>query len=89
MDVISEAIGSARTGSAWSRHMKESGLWGMRYSAFAGSGLHVVLSGSGWLIAADGPPRALQAGDVVVVPPAPSTGSATPPARWTICRLRR
>jgi AraC-like DNA-binding protein len=72
MDMISEAIGSVRIGRAQALSFKESGAWGLRYSAFAGSGFHIVLRGSGWLIPANGPARELAAGDVVLTP----TGSA-------------
>lgn len=67
MDVISEAIAAIRIGSANSRRIRQSGSWGMRFPAFAGSGFHLVLDGQGWLITADGP-RALGPGDVVAVP---------------------
>lgn len=39
----------------------------MRYAGLTGSGFHVVLRGSGWLIAADAPPVALRPGDVVLI----------------------
>ena len=68
MDVISEAIGAIRTGSANARRVKESGSWGMRYAAFDGTGFHVVLNGSGWLLTPGGAPRVLRPGDVVLVP---------------------
>jgi len=68
VDVISEAIAAIRIGSANARRIKESGSWGMRYPAFAGSGFHIVLSGRGWLITAAGSPGALRPGDVVLVP---------------------
>jgi AraC-like DNA-binding protein len=68
VDVLSEMIGNVRLGRAHARRLKETGSWGMRYDAFAGSGFHVVLHGRGWLITADDPPRALGPGDVVLVP---------------------
>ncbi|TJZ97952.1 AraC family transcriptional regulator [Actinacidiphila oryziradicis] len=61
-------IGSIRLGRARARRIKETGSWGMRWDAFAGSGFHVVLHGRGWLITADDPPRALGQGDVVLAP---------------------
>jgi AraC-like DNA-binding protein len=39
----------------------------MRYSGLSGSGFHVVLRGSGWLLASHTPPTALRAGDVVLI----------------------
>lgn len=68
MDVISEVVGSARAGQAFSRRMRESGAWGLRFPAFAGVGFHVVLQGSGWLVTADGEPVALRPGDIVFAP---------------------
>lgn len=68
VDVVSEAIGAIRSGSANARRMKESGPWGMRFPAFVGSGFHVVLDGRGWLITAAGPARAVGPGDLVLVP---------------------
>lgn len=68
MDILSEVIGSIRIGQAHARRIKESGSWGLRYDAFAGSGFHVVLHGEGWLITADGRPRAVRQGDVVLNP---------------------
>lgn len=68
VDLISEAIGAIRIGSANSRRIKETGSWGMRYPAFVGSGFHIVLSGHGWLITEADRPRALRPGDVVLVP---------------------
>lgn len=67
-DILSEAIGSVRIGRAQACRVRESGSWGMRFPAFAGSGFHILLRGSGWLIPATGRPRALKAGDVVLTP---------------------
>lgn len=67
-DILSEAIGSVRIGRAKACRVRESGSWGMRFPAFAGSGFHILLRGSGWLIPAAGRPRALKAGDVVLTP---------------------
>jgi AraC-like DNA-binding protein len=39
----------------------------MRYSGLTGSGFHVVLRGSGWLIAVDAPPVELHPGNVVLI----------------------
>ncbi|MFF3710561.1 AraC family transcriptional regulator [Streptomyces phaeochromogenes] len=67
-DILSEAIGSVRIGRAQACRVRQSGSWGMRFPAFAGSGFHILLRGSGWLIPATGRPRALKAGDVVLTP---------------------
>ncbi|MET9565336.1 cupin domain-containing protein [Streptomyces tauricus] len=67
MDMISQAISSLRVGRGTVRRFRQSGSWGMRYSGLTGSGFHVVVRGSGWLIAADAPPVALHPGDVVLI----------------------
>ncbi len=66
--MISEVIGSVRIGRAQACTIKDSGAWGMRYSAFEGSGFHIILHGTGWLVAADGTTRPLRPGDVVLTP---------------------
>lgn len=66
MDILSEVIGSVRTGRAHARRIEETGSWGRRFEAFSGIGFHVVLHGRGWLITDDAPPRALRPGDVVL-----------------------
>ena len=68
MDVISEAVGSVRTGTVHARRIHQSDSWGMRFPEFAGIGFHVVLHGSAWLITADGPPTRVNRGDIVLAP---------------------
>jgi AraC-like DNA-binding protein len=68
VDVINDAVGSARAGQAFARRIHESGRWGLRFPAFAGIGFHVIRRGSGWLITASGEPVALRAGDIVFAP---------------------
>lgn len=68
MDVINEAVGSARAGRALARRIGEAGTWGLRFPAFPGIGFHVILQGSGWLITADEEPVALRPGDIVLAP---------------------
>ncbi|MCA2213351.1 AraC family transcriptional regulator [Jidongwangia harbinensis] len=88
MDVISDVIGSVRTGQAFARRIGESGDWGRRYVQFTGVGFHVLLHGSGWLIPAAGPPVAVSGGDIVLSPagdehglsPTPCTLAALPEA---------
>ncbi|AWS42253.1 AraC family transcriptional regulator [Streptosporangium sp. 'caverna'] len=68
MDMINQAISSLRVGRGTVRRFRQSGSWGMRYSGLTGSGFHVVLRGSGWLVSDGAPPVALQPGDVVLIP---------------------
>lgn len=65
---MSEVIRAVRGGTAHARLIRESGSWGMRYPAFAGSGFHLILRGTGWLVPSAGPPVALKPGDVVLAP---------------------
>lgn len=66
MDLISEVIRTVRVGSASGRLIRQSGSPGVRFSAFAGSGFHIILRGACWLITEDGEPTALRPGDVVL-----------------------
>jgi AraC-like DNA-binding protein len=68
MDAMSEVIRAIRGGAAHARLIRESGPWGMRYPAFAGSGFHLILQGTGWLVPPAGPPAALKPGDVILAP---------------------
>lgn len=69
MDVLSDVIAVIRTGEPVSARVTSHAPWGQRYAAVAGSaGFRVVLQGSCWLFPQDGPPLALNAGDVVFLP---------------------
>ncbi|TDE38822.1 AraC family transcriptional regulator [Nonomuraea mesophila] len=68
MDVISEVIRTIRAGSANARLIKQSGSRGMRFPAFSGSGFHIALRGSCWLIRSAGEPVRVETGDIVLVP---------------------
>ena len=81
VDVLSEVIGSVRVGRAEARWIKQSGSWGMRYASFAGSGFHILLRGTGWLITAGGQPRELKPGDVVLAPLGAEHGLSHAPCR--------
>src|SRR5260370_39524087 len=69
MDVLSSTIAAIRTGSPSSGLFVRHAPWGRRYPIVPGAGFHVVLEGSCWLLPPDGPPIALAAGDVAVLPP--------------------
>ena len=81
MDVLGEVIGGLRVGRAEARLVKESGPWGMRYAAFAGSGFHILVRGEGWLITAAGRPRELKPGDVVMTPSGAGHGLSHAPCQ--------
>ncbi|WP_431982285.1 AraC family transcriptional regulator [Streptomyces qinglanensis] len=69
MDILTEALGSMRTGRPTSVRTNGRAPWGLRLPPVAGAGFHVVLYGSCWLVPlANAPhlaPLALSAGDVV------------------------
>ncbi|BCJ49407.1 AraC family transcriptional regulator [Actinoplanes sp. NBRC 14428] len=79
MDTISQAVASLRVGRGTVRRFGLTGSWGLRYSGLTGSGFHIVLRGTGWLLARDAPPVALAPGDIVLVTSGADHGlSATP-----------
>ncbi|WP_058043339.1 AraC family transcriptional regulator [Streptomyces roseifaciens] len=66
MDVLSDAIAAMRTGLPHSSRSVKRAPWGVRFPASDGSGFHVVLQGSAWLLPPDGAePVRLGPGDVV------------------------
>ncbi|UQI46414.1 AraC family transcriptional regulator [Streptomyces sp. HU2014] len=74
MDILTEALGSMRTGSPASVRTEGRAPWALRLPPVAGAGFHVVLYGTCWLIpledaSGDGPSRpepiALSPGDVI------------------------
>ncbi|WP_199511333.1 AraC family transcriptional regulator [Nucisporomicrobium flavum] len=68
MDILSEVIGSIRSGRASARRITESGAWGARYPPFVGVGFHIVLAGTGFLVTRGGSSVALEPGSVVLAP---------------------
>jgi AraC-like DNA-binding protein len=68
MDILSSTIVAIRTGSPSSGLFVRHAPWGRRYPIVPGAGFHVVLDGSCWLLPPHGPPIALAAGDVVLMP---------------------
>ena len=70
MDILTEALGSMRTGLPTSVRTDGRAPWGLRLPPVAGAGFHVVLYGTCWLIPLDDAPShlrpiALSPGDVV------------------------
>ncbi|WP_227983140.1 AraC family transcriptional regulator [Nocardia spumae] len=68
LDVLSDAVATMRTGRPHSSRQHKSGAWGMRFPASDGTGFHVVLQGSAWLILDSGDPIPLGPGDIVFLP---------------------
>ncbi|MBY8857097.1 AraC family transcriptional regulator [Nocardia sp. CA2R105] len=66
MDLMSEVIRMVRVGSVGSRLIRHSDPRGLRFPAFSGSGFHIMLRGTCWLITEDRPPVALRPGDIVL-----------------------
>lgn len=67
MDVLSDVIATMRTGMPSVGRARVDG-GGCRFPAYDGTGFHIMLEGRCWLLPADGEPRVLGAGDVVLFP---------------------
>ncbi|MEV6280128.1 AraC family transcriptional regulator [Nocardia sp. NPDC051832] len=68
MDILSEVLATARTGSPASGMFVRHAPWGRAYPRIEGAGFHVVLRGSCWLTRPEADPIALGAGDAVFMP---------------------
>jgi AraC-like DNA-binding protein len=68
MDVLSDVIAVMRTGRPSSSRMRAGAPWCYRFAPYDGAGFHVLLRGTGWLLADGREPVALGPGDVVLVP---------------------
>ncbi|WP_329564736.1 AraC family transcriptional regulator [Kitasatospora sp. NBC_01266] len=69
MDVLSDAITAMRTGRPHSGQTRKFAPWGLRFPPAPGTGFHIVLSGSCWLLPPeDAAPIRLGVGDVVLLP---------------------
>ncbi|MEE1942829.1 AraC family transcriptional regulator [Streptomyces sp. TRM 70361] len=66
MDLVSEVIRTVRVGRPGGRVIRQSNSRGLRFPAFAGTGFHIILRGTCWLITADEEPVPLRPGDVVL-----------------------
>lgn len=80
MDVLTDVLAGIRIGRAEACSVRQSGAWGWRYAAFAGSGFHLVMQGEAWLITRTARPRRLSAGDVVFTPWGAEHGLSHAPA---------
>ncbi|MFD4467186.1 AraC family transcriptional regulator [Rhodococcus sp. NPDC058505] len=68
MDVLSDTITAIRTGAPTCGVFIRHAPWGRDYPVVPGTGFHVVLAGSCWLVPPSGAPIALGAGDVILMP---------------------
>lgn len=68
MDVLSDVITTMRTGRPVSSRLRVDPPWCYRFDRYDGAGFHVLLRGSGWLLAEGAEPVPLATGDVVLVP---------------------
>jgi AraC-like DNA-binding protein len=66
VDLVSEVIRTVRVGSANGRLIWQSDSEGLRLPAISGTGFHVVVRGTCWLIRDGEEPVALEPGDVVL-----------------------
>jgi len=79
VDQLSRAISTLRVGRGTVRRFRQSGSWGLGYSGLTGSGFHVVLHGSGWLLTADAAPAPLKQGDLVLITSGADHGLSSEP----------
>ncbi|MFD6221285.1 AraC family transcriptional regulator [Nocardia asteroides] len=68
MDLLSDVLATARTGSPASGMFVRHAPWGRAYPNIDSAGFHVVLQGSCWLTRPGADPIALGAGDAVFMP---------------------
>lgn len=68
MDVLSETITAIRTGAPTCGKFIRHAPWGRGYPVVPGTGFHVVLTGSCWLVPPAAAPIALGTGDVILMP---------------------
>lgn len=80
LDVLSDAVATMRTGRPHSSRQHRAAPWGIRFPASDGTGFHVVLEGSAWLIPEHGEPIALGPGDIAFLPHGQAHALASDPA---------
>ncbi|MEU0543718.1 AraC family transcriptional regulator [Nocardia sp. NPDC005978] len=68
MDILSETIAAIRTANPTSGMFVRHAPWGRSYPIVPGTGFHVVLQGSCWVLTPAGESIALGAGDVLLMP---------------------
>ncbi|WP_317620742.1 AraC family transcriptional regulator [Actinoplanes sp. KI2] len=79
VDGISQAIAALRVGRGTVRRFRMADPWGLSYAGLTGSGFHVVLRGTGWLLTEARPPVELNPGDVVLITSGVDHGLASRP----------
>ena len=79
MDLISEVIQMVRVGGVGSRLIRHSDPRGIRFPAFEGSGFHILLHGTCWLISQHQQPVRLRPGDIVLASAGAQHGLARTP----------
>ncbi|WP_236795056.1 AraC family transcriptional regulator [Amycolatopsis sp. GM8] len=82
MDLISEVIRTVRVGEANARLIRQTEPGGVRFPAFDGSGFHIMMRGTSWLIGQD-EPTPLHPGDIVLTSSGAEHGLSQEP-----CTLR-
>ncbi|MFG1604572.1 cupin domain-containing protein [Actinoplanes sp. NPDC049265] len=81
VDAMSQALSALRVGRGTVRRFRQSGGWGLGYNGLTGSGFHVVLRGTGWLLSSAVPPVRLAPGDVVLITSGADHGLASAPGQ--------
>jgi AraC-like DNA-binding protein len=80
VDVLTDALVAMRTGEPQSTLRRLSSPWSLHFPPVKGAGFHVVLEGSCWLVAPEGPPLRLGPGDVAFLHRGRGHGLAEDPA---------
>ena len=86
MDLLADALRVSGARGSLGVRLEAGGTWGVWLSTFPGAALHAVSAGTVWLDVPGEPPRRLDAGDVVLLPPGTEHGlSSRPGVRMGPC----
>ena len=80
MDVLSDVVGTARTGRPHSARVTHTAPFGRWFPATSAAGFHVALQGGCWVLPSGAEPIRLGPGDVVFFPTGAAHGIADDPA---------
>lgn len=79
MDLLADALRVSGARGSLGVRLEVGGTWGVWLSTFPGAALHAVSAGTVWLDVPGEPPRRLDTGDVVLLPPGTAHGLSSGP----------